>query len=164
MLFKIIFILIVSIGCSSRKDSIGPGTTDLKGKDIFYKIDFKNQFWENTDPKASDYVYFNKEDGSLILISSACYQKKTKLAEVAYNTFKNFPDFKKTRGEFFDFVGHKVYELEGEVTIEKKHYQFLLRNFVREPCYYDFLLLSEKNLKFWIKDLNKIMASLRFLK
>jgi hypothetical protein len=165
MKLKFLIILIALIGCSSKKNApLGASTTDLKGKDVFYKIGFSNPYWENSDPKASDYVFFNKEDGSLIMISTACYQKKTKLKEVANNTFKGYPDYKKMRGEFFDFVGHNVYELEGEVTIEKKHYQFLLRNFVREPCYYDFLLLSEKNLKFWKKDLNKIMADMRFLK
>ncbi len=114
-------------------------------KDKQLKINFAMAGWRSTDPHGSDRAWSNEERGDVILVNSFCGEfQDLALETLALKTFRGYQGFKPLGKREPRWHGRDAFEMEAEAVVDGVRVLLLLRNYRRDHCYYDFLLVSPR--------------------
>lgn len=114
-------------------------------KDDSLKISFAMEGWTPADPRDSDRAWVDKERGDVMLVNSFCGEfQDLPLETLALKTFQDYADFKPLGTHSPRWHGREAFEMEAEARLDGVKVLLHLRNYRRDHCYYDFLLVSPR--------------------
>lgn len=115
-------------------------------KDTNMTIGFQDKAWKATDPKESDHAWVEEERGDVMVVNSFCGEfQDLPLETLALKTFSGYNDFKPLGKQTLDWHEREAFEMEAEATVDGVLVMLHLRNYRRNHCYYDFLLVSPRH-------------------
>lgn len=138
--FSIVFLCILA-GCSL----FIPAPKGPK-KDTAMKVPFTMVDWKATDPKESDHAWVNEKRGDVMLVNSFCGEfQDLPLETLALKTFSGYEEFKPLGKNQTLWHGREAFEMEAEAMVDGVVVMLHIRNYRRDHCYYDFLLVSPRH-------------------
>lgn len=142
MIGRVIYLgmLALSVSCSLFiPDPPGPV------KDTNMKVPFTLSGWKATDPQASDHAWVEETRGDVIVVNSFCGEfQDLPLETLALKTFSGYKDFRPLGKNTTQWHGREAFEMEAEALVDGVRVMLHLRNYRRDHCYYDFLLVSPR--------------------
>ncbi len=127
--------------CSLFLPSNDPRAT--KDKNLHVKFELTG--WAKTDPRESDLAWAQQQSGDVMVVNSFCGEfQSLPLETLAVKTFKDYPDFKPLGKNTLDWQGREAFEMEAEANVDGVKVLLHLRNYRRDHCYYDFVLISPR--------------------
>lgn len=134
--------LLPMLSCSLFVPSSDPRAT--KDKDL--TVQFEMNGWAATDPRESDLAWVQQQSGDVMVVNSFCGEfQSLPLETLALKTFKDYPDFKPLGKNTLDWHGREAFEMEAEANVDGVKVLLHLRNYRRDHCYYDFVLISPRS-------------------
>jgi len=135
------FALVVLSGCSLFIPSNDPKA--MKDKNLVVK--FSHADWAATNPHESDYAWAQQQAGDVMMVNSFCGEfQSLSLEALAIKTFKDYPNFKPLGKNTIEWHGREAFEMEAEAFVDGVKVLLHLRNYRRDHCYYDFVLISPR--------------------
>ena len=114
-------------------------------KDTSYKINFEATGWEKTDPRESDFAWVQSKTGEVIVVNSFCGEfQSLPLESLALKTFDSYDSFKPLGKNTLEWNEREAFEMEAEAKIDGVVVLLNFRNYRRDHCYYDFLLVTPR--------------------
>lgn len=139
--FTFMLFLGVLTGCSLFL----PKTPPPPAKDKNLKVIFSMPGWKTTDPHESDYAWSNEQRGDVLLVNSFCGEfQDLSLETLALKTFDGYQEFKPLGKNTTEWEGREAFEMEAEARLDGVKILLHLRNYRRDHCYYDFILVSPR--------------------
>lgn len=133
-------IILTFSGCSMF---FGSSERDIK-KDKAYSVFFNDEGWKKINPQDSDVTYTNQA-GDILLANSFCYEFQSEpLDKLAKNTFQSINQSKIIEGKIIQFKEREAYEAIGAGSMDGVDIKIKLRNFRRNHCYYDLVLITNE--------------------
>ena len=127
--------------CSLFLPSNDPRAT----KDKNLHVNFEMSGWAKTDPRESDLAWAQQQSGDVLMVNSFCGEfQSLPLETLAVKTFKDYPDFKPLGKNTLEWHGREAFEMEAEANVDGVKVLLHLRNYRRDHCYYDFVLISPR--------------------
>lgn len=127
--------------CSLFIPSNDPRAT--KDKDL--KVQFEMNGWAPTDPRESDLAWVQQQSGDVMMVNSFCGEfQSLPLETLAVKTFKDYPDFKPLGKNTIEWHEREAFEMEAEAMVDGVKVLLHIRNYRRDHCYYDFVLISPR--------------------
>ena len=138
----ILFVCLLPLAaCSLFLPSNDPRAT----KDKNLHVNFEMNGWAKTDPRESDMAWAQQQSGDVLMVNSFCGEfQSLPLETLAVKTFKDYPDFKPLGKNTLDWQGREAFEMEAEANVDGVKVLLHLRNYRRDHCYYDFVLISPR--------------------
>jgi hypothetical protein len=134
--------LLALTGCSVFMPSADPRAT--KDKDL--RVSFEMSGWAATDPRESDLAWAQQQSGDVMVVNSFCGEfQSLPLETLAVKTFKDYPDFRPLGKNTLEWHGREAFEMEAEANVDGVKVLLHLRNYRRDHCYYDFVLISPRS-------------------
>lgn len=157
-LFSLVFILALGSCSLFIPDPPGPK------KDTSMKIPFTLKGWKSTDPRESDYAWVEETRGDVIVVNSFCGEfQDLALETLALKTFSGYEDFKPLGKNMTMWHNRESFEMEAEAKVDGVKVMLHLRNYRRNHCYYDFLLVSPRySAEHSLSAYNKMLDSVVF--
>lgn len=157
-LFSLVFLLAFA-GCSLFIPS-PPGPK----KDTAMKIPFTLEGWKTTDPRESDHAWVQEKRGDVMLVNSFCGEfQDLPLETLALKTFSGYEQFKPLGKNTTLWHGREAFEMEAEALVDGVKVMLHLRNYRRDHCYYDFLLVSPRtSAEYALKAFEQMLSSVAF--
>jgi hypothetical protein len=133
-------LLLFLMACSSF---VSKPTKPKKDKNLY--VHFQHDSWDKTDPKESDFAWVERNLGDVMIVNSFCdeFQSFT-LETLALKTFTNYENFKPLGKNSLMWNGREAFEMEAEAKLDGVTVLFHIRNYRRDHCYYDFLLITPR--------------------
>jgi hypothetical protein len=137
--FLFFFILLLS-GCSVF---VPKETPPAKDKNLH--INFSNKDWATIDARSSDQAWSHKKSGDVIVVNSFCGEfQSLSLESLAIKTFKSYSDFEPLGKRTIDWFEREAFEMEAEALVDGVKVLISMRNYRRDHCYYDFVLITPR--------------------
>ncbi len=138
----ILFVCLLPLAaCSLFIPSNDPRAT--KDKDL--KVAFEMNGWAVTDPRESDLAWVQQQSGDVMLVNSFCGEfQSLPLETLALKTFKDYPEFKPLGKNTLEWHEREAFEMEAEALVDGVKVLLHIRNYRRDHCYYDFVLISPR--------------------
>lgn len=115
-------------------------------KDSRLKIEFIEKGWKKTDPRESDHAWVQEQRGDVILVNSFCGEfQDLPLETLALKTFNGYEQFKPLGKNDTQWHGREAFEMEAQAQVDGVLVLLHLRNYRRDHCYYDFLLVTPRS-------------------
>jgi hypothetical protein len=123
-----------------------PSNEKKPTKDTNLYVSFNNQGWNPTDPRESDRAWVQETRGDVIIVNSFCGEfQSLPLEELALKTFKDYDSYKPLGKNNLTWLDREAFEMEAEAYVDGVKVLIHLRNYRRDHCYYDFLLISPRS-------------------
>lgn len=138
----ILFVCLLPLAaCSLFIPSNDPRAT--KDKDL--KVQFEMKDWAVTDPRESDLAWVQQQSGDVMMVNSFCGEfQSLPLETLALKTFKDYPEFKPLGKNTLVWHEREAFEMEAEAMVDGVKVLLHIRNYRRDHCYYDFVLISPR--------------------
>jgi hypothetical protein len=121
-------------------------TPKKPAKDPALKIEFTEKGWKTTDPRESDHAWVQESRGDVILANSFCGEfQDLPLETLALKTFNGYEEFKPLGKNDTQWQGREAFEMEAQARVDGVLVLLHLRNYRRDHCYYDFLLVTPRS-------------------
>lgn len=131
----------LAVNCSSMIPKAPKPTKDTR-----YKINFQSQEWIKTDPRESDFAWVQNKTGEVIVVNSFCGEfQSLPLETLALKTFDSYDSFKPLGKNTLEWKEREAFEMEAEARIDGVVVLLNFRNYRRDHCYYDFLLVTPRS-------------------
>jgi hypothetical protein len=115
-------------------------------KDPGFKIDFAEKGWKSTDPREADRAWVQENRGDVIIVNSFCGEfQDLPLETLALKTFSGYEEFKPLGKNDTKWQGREAFEMEAQARVDGVLVLLHLRNYRRDHCYYDFLLVTPRS-------------------
>lgn len=136
----VLFALVFLNSCS-----LWPSDEDEKSS---YKINFIHDNWQEIPPEDSDRAFLNNTNGNIILANSFCdkYQE-TSLPTLAKRALTDISKQNILEEKHFTFKERDAYLVYMQGRIDGVAMYLQLVNYRRDNCYYDFLYISQYQIK-----------------
>jgi hypothetical protein len=137
--FLFIIILLLA-GCSSLVPTKAP---PVKDKNLH--IVFPNDDWGLIDARTSDHAWSHKKRGDVIVLNSFCGEfQSLPLESLALKTFQSYPGFLPLGKRTIEWFEREAFEMEAEAQVDGVKVLIYMRNYRRNHCYYDFVLITPR--------------------
>lgn len=134
-----VFVLLCA-GCSL----VAPGPA-VPSKDPKLQTTFSATGWAVTDPHESDHAWSHHGRGDVMLVNSFCGEfQDLPLENLAIKTFSGYEDFKPLGKNELMWQGREAFEMEAQARLDGVKVLLYIRNYRRDHCYYDFLLVTPR--------------------
>ncbi len=111
-----------------------------------YQINFQSKDWSKSDPRESDHVWVQSKTGEVIVVNSFCGEfQSLPLESLALKTFDTYDSFKPLGKNTIQWQEREAFEMEAEAKIDGVVVLINFRNYRRDHCYYDFILVTPRN-------------------
>ncbi len=135
-------IAMILTGCSMLLPAANPKAS----KDKKLLVNFIHPGWNTTDPRESDHAWVQEKRGDVIVVNSFCGAfQALSLEALALKTFQGYQEFKPLGKHSLDWYGREAFEMEAEARVDGVKVLLHLRNYRRDHCYYDFVLISPRD-------------------
>ncbi|MBY0515703.1 MAG: hypothetical protein K2P81_02260 [Bacteriovoracaceae bacterium] len=123
-----------------------PSSDKKPTKDKNLQVQFSTSGWSPTDPRESDKAWVQENRGDVIIVNSFCGEfQSLPLEELALKTFKDYDSYKPLGKNHLTWLDREAFEMEAEAYVDGVKVLIHLRNYRRDHCYYDFLLISPRS-------------------
>ncbi len=141
---KSLILLLMSTLAVTCSSIIPKSPTPTKAKN--YQINFVSNDWSKTDPRESDHVWVQNKTGEVIVVNSFCGEfQSLSLESLALKTFDTYDSFKPLGKNTINWQEREAFEMEAEAKIDGVVVLINFRNYRRDHCYYDFILVTPRN-------------------
>jgi len=153
-------ILLATSSCSLFISSPDPKAS----KDKSLSVSFKREPWVAADPRESDYAWAHERSGEVMMVNSFCGEfQSLPLETLALKTFQDYPGFKPLGKNTLEWKGREAFEMEAEALVDGVKVILHIRNYRRDHCYYDFVLISPRGrTEESLKAFNALLDGVRF--
>lgn len=137
----LLLLLLGLAGCSFFVPKAAPPS-----KDRALRVSFAQRDWQAVDPRQSDRAWSHRERGDVLVQNSFCGEfQSLALETLAVKTFQNYDGFRPLGKRALTWFGREAFEMEAEATVDGVRVLLLLRNYRRDHCYYDFVLITPRS-------------------
>ncbi len=132
--------LALLMGCSALVPT-APGPQ----KDKHLRITYKHPEWDEVDPRQSDRAWSHHRRGDVMLANSFCGEfQSLPLEALARQTFESYGGYIPLGKRTLEWQGREAFEMEIQANVDGVGVLIYLRNYRRDHCYYDFLLITPR--------------------
>lgn len=129
--------LVILASCSSGSNK------PTKDEDLV--INFAMTDWASTDPRESDRAWVHRARGDVMMVNSFCGEfQSLPLEALALKTFESYDSYKPLGKRALTWHEREAFEMEAEAYVDGVKVLIHLRNYRRDHCYYDFVLISPR--------------------
>ncbi len=123
-----------------------PKSDNKPKKDQNLKVNFTFPNWALTDSRESDHAWVQTQRGDVMMVNSFCGEfQSLPLEQLAIKTFKGYDSYKPLGKRSLEWHGREAFEMEAEAAVDGVKVLIHLRNYRRDHCYYDFVLISPRS-------------------
>jgi hypothetical protein len=153
-------IFITTAGCSLFISSPDPKAS----KDKNLSVNFSYDPWIATDARESDFAWAHERAGDVMMVNSFCGEfQSLPLETLALKTFQDYQGFRPLGKNTLEWKGREAFEMEAEAFVDGVKVIIHLRNYRRDHCYYDFVLISPRGrTEESLKAFNTMLSGVRF--
>lgn len=139
---QFLFALLLALaGCSAF---LPKNKAPEKDRDLV--VSFTDSNWQSIDPRQSDRAWSQRSRGDVMVLNSFCGEfQSLSLETLAIKTFQNYDGFKPLGKRTVTWYEREAFEMEAEATVDGVRVLMYLRNYRRDHCYYDFVLITPRS-------------------